>query len=347
MRTWPRRGAGARSRATVSASSPAQPLPHPLPSTPAVAPVTGASTGASTGAGVGASDAGAPGAQRGWLITSLLSLYLIWGSTYLAIRWGLEGGLPPFLMSGTRFMLAGGVLFAVLWLRGAPVPDLRQWASSAVVGLLLLGIGNGGLVFAQQWVPSGMAALVVGSLPMWTALFGGLFGQWPGRMERWGLAVGFGGIVLLNLGGNLGGQWLPTLAMLVSPVSWAFGSMWSRRLPMPQGLMSTAAQMLCGGLLMTLFGSLALGEHLPTAMPGPRAVFAYFYLVTFGSLVGYSAYGYLLRHARPALATSYAYVNPVVAVFLGGVLAGETMGATAWLAMGAILGAVVLLTRKR
>ncbi|MFP2911457.1 drug/metabolite exporter YedA [Pyxidicoccus sp. 3LFB2] len=314
----------------MSASSSAQSLPQ-LPSTPTPLP---------------ASEAGAPGAQRGWLITSLVSLYLIWGSTYLAIRWGLQGGLPPFLMSGTRFMLAGGVLFAVLWLRGAPVPSARQWASSAVVGLLLLGIGNGGLVYAQQWVPSGVAALVVGSLPMWTALFGGLFGQWPGRMERWGLAVGFGGIVLLNLGGNLGGQWLPTLAMLVSPVSWAFGSMWSRRLPMPQGLMSAAAQMLCGGVLMTVFGVL-LGEHLPTAMPSGRALFAYFYLVIFGSLVGYSAYGYLLRNARPALATSYAYVNPVVAVFLGGVLAGETMGATAWIAMGAILGAVVLLTRKR
>ncbi len=315
----------------MSASSSAQSLTHPVASTPTVAPTQ---------------ELVAPGASRGWLITSLVALYLIWGSTYLAIRWGLEGGLPPFLMSGTRFMLAGSVLFAVLWLRGAPVPNVRQWASSAVVGLLLLGIGNGGLVFAQQWVPSGVAALVVGSLPMWTALFGGLFGQWPGRMERWGLAVGFAGIVLLNLGGNLGGRWLPILAMLVSPVSWAFGSMWSRRLPMPQGLMSAAAQMLCGGLFMALFG-LGLGEHLPTAMPGTRAVLSYFYLVTFGSLVGYSAYGYLLRNARPALATSYAYVNPVVAVFLGGVLAGETMGPTAWLAMGAILGAVVLLTRKR
>ncbi|WP_420718282.1 drug/metabolite exporter YedA [Pyxidicoccus sp. MSG2] len=330
MRTWPRSDASATSGGTVSVSSPAQPLVSP-PSTPAVLPVGGV---------------GAPGAHRGWLITSLVTLYLIWGSTYLAIRFGLEGGLPPFLMSGSRFMLAGSVLFAVLWLRGAPVPTARQWASSAVVGFLLLGIGNGGLVYAQQWVPSGVAALVVGSLPMWTALFGGLFGQWPGRAERWGLALGFGGIVVLNLGGNLGGHWLPTVAMLLSPLSWAFGSIWSRRLPMPQGLMSTAAQMLCGGALMYAFG-LATGEHLPTTMPGARAIFAYFYLVTFGSLVGYSAYGYLLRNARPSLATSYAYVNPVVAVFLGGVLAGETMKPTAWVAMGAILGAVVLLTRKR
>ncbi|WP_407692898.1 drug/metabolite exporter YedA [Pyxidicoccus xibeiensis] len=315
----------------MSASS-AQSLPAPQ-SPPAVLP-----------ASVTAESAGP---QRGWLITSLVSLYLIWGSTYLAIRFALEGGLPPFLMSGTRFVLAGGVLFGALWLRGAPVPNPRQWGSSAVVGLLLLGVGNGGLVFAQQWgVPSGVAALVVGSLPMWTALFGGLFGQWPGKLERWGLAVGFGGIVLLNLGGATGGKLLPTVAALVAPMSWAFGSMWSRRLPMPQGLMSAAAQMLCGGVFMLGVG-LVLGEQLPTVMPGARAVGAWFYLVVFGSLVGYSAYGYLLRHARPALATSYAYVNPVVAVFLGSVLAGETMRPSAWVAMGAILGAVVLLTRKR
>nr|WP_241758986.1 drug/metabolite exporter YedA [Pyxidicoccus parkwaysis] len=312
----------------MSASSPAQPLVS-APTPPAALPAASAASG-----------------HRGWLIASLLTLYTIWGSTYLAIRFGLQGGLPPFLMSGSRFMLAGSVLFAVLWLRGAPVPTARQWASSAVVGFLLLGIGNGGLVFAQQWVPSGVAALVVGSLPMWTALFGGLFGQWPARAERWGLALGFSGIVVLNLGGNLGGHWLPTVAMLASPMAWAFGSMWSRRQPMPEGLMSTAAQMLCGGALMFAFGLLR-GEHVPATMPPASAIFAYFYLVTFGSLVGYSAYGYLLRHARPALATSYAYVNPVVAVFLGGVLAGETMKPTAWVAMAAILGAVVLLTRKR
>lgn len=288
----------------------------------------------------------APGPGRGALIASLVAVYLIWGSTYLAIRWALEGGLPPFLMSGARFIVAGSVLFTVLWLRGAPVPAPRQWGSAALVGTLLLGVGNGSIVFAQQWVPSGMAALVVGSLPMWTALFGGLFGQWPGRMERWGLVVGFGGVVLLNLGGDLGGRLLPALLMLLSPLSWGFGSMWSRRLPMPQGLMSAATQMLCGGVLMLGLG-LVLGEQVPAAMPGARAVLSWLYLLIFGSLVGYTAYGWLLRNARPSLATSYAYVNPVVAVFLGGLLAGETMSPRAWVAMAAILGAVVLLTRKR
>ncbi|NOJ79158.1 drug/metabolite exporter YedA [Myxococcus xanthus] len=327
MPTWPAKIANDTSRAVLA--SRAAPLPVSQP-----APVN-----------LPSGDVLPGGPQRGWLIASILSLYIIWGSTYLAIRWALEGGMPPFQMSGVRFVLAGALLFAVLWLRGAPMPTARQWGASALVGLLLLGVGNGGLVFAQQSVPSGVAALVVGSLPLWTALFGGLFGQWPGRAERWGLAVGFGGIVLLNLGGDVGGGLLPTLAMLVSPMSWALGSVWSRRLPMPQGLMSTAAQMLCGGVIMLVF-SLLIGER-PTVIPTSKAVLAFFYLVVFGSLVGYSAYGYLLRNARPSLATSYAYVNPVLAVFLGGLLAGETMTPTAWLAMGAILGAVVLLTREK
>ncbi|WIG93368.1 drug/metabolite exporter YedA [Myxococcus sp. SDU36] len=327
MPTWPAKFASDTSRAVLASRAASLPVSQPAP------------------VSLPSGDVLPGGAQRGWLIASLLSLYVIWGSTYLAIRWALEGGLPPFQMSGVRFVLAGALLFAVLWLRGAPVPTARQWGASAVVGLLLLGVGNGGLVFAQQSVPSGVAALVVGSLPLWTALFGGLFGQWPGRAERWGLAVGFGGVVLLNLGRDLGGGVLPTLALLVSPMSWALGSVWSRRLPMPRGLMSTAAQMLCGGAVMLGF-SLLIGER-PTAMPPPRAVAAFFYLVVFGSLVGYSAYGYLLRNARASLATSYAYVNPVLAVLLGGLLAGETMTPTAWLAMGAILGAVVLLTRKQ
>jgi len=327
MPTWPAKIANDTSRAVLA--SRAAPLPASQP-----APVS-----------LPSGDVLPGGPKRGWLIASILSLYIIWGSTYLAIRWALEGGMPPFQMSGVRFVLAGALLFAVLWLRGAPMPTARQWGASALVGLLLLGVGNGGLVFAQQSVPSGVAALVVGSLPLWTAFFGGLFGQWPGRAERWGLAVGFGGIVLLNLGGDMGGGLLPTLAMLVSPMSWALGSVWSRRLPMPQGLMSTAAQMLCGGIVMLVF-SLLIGER-PSVMPTPKAVLAFFYLVVFGSLVGYSAYGYLLRHARPSVATSYAYVNPVVAVLLGGVLAGELMKPMTWVAMVAILGAVVLLTRKK
>ncbi|NTX11418.1 drug/metabolite exporter YedA [Myxococcus sp. CA056] len=333
MRTWPVGRSDATSRATVSASSAASSLS--TPSTPALSPVAAPVAG----------DALQSGASRGRILLCLVTLYLVWGSTYLAIRWVLQGGMTPFLASGTRFLLAGALLFGAMWLKGSPVPTARQWGSSAVVGLLLLGVGNGGLVFAQQWVPSGVAALVVGSLPMWSALFGGLFGQWPGKLERWGLAVGFGGIILLNLGGELGGSGWATLALLVSPMSWALGSVLGRRMPMPQGMMAPAAQMLCGGALMLTFGLLR-GEHL-TAMPDARALAAFAYLVTFGSLVGYTVYGYLMRHTSPSVATSYAYVNPVVAVLLGVVFAGESMSPLSWVAMAAILGAVVLLTRKR
>jgi drug/metabolite transporter (DMT)-like permease len=249
-------------------------------------------------------------------------------------------------MGGLRFTLAGAILYGVLRLRGMPAPTRPQWRAGAFTGLLLLVIGNGCVAFAQQSVPSGVAALVVGSMPLWAALFGGLYdGQWPGRAERWGLALGFCGIVLLNKGGELGHQWVPVLALLLAPVSWSFGSIWGRRsASMPQGLMATATQMLCSGVMLTGL-SLALGERL-TGMPEPRAVAAFFYLVAFGSLIAFSAYGYLLRNARPSLTTSYAYVNPVVAMLLGVGLGGETPGPYALVAMTAILGAVMLITRK-
>ncbi|WP_224361689.1 drug/metabolite exporter YedA [Hyalangium versicolor] len=284
--------------------------------------------------------------QKGLLLFCLFALYVIWGSTYLGIRWTLQGGFPPLLLGGLRFTLAGTLLYAVLRWRGMPVPTWRQWRAGAFTGFLLLAIGNGCVAFAQQWVPSGVAALVVGSMPLWAALFGGLYdGVWPGRAERWGLALGFFGIVLLNKGGELGEHWGAVLALLLAPVSWAFGSIWGKHSPsMPKGLMATATQMLCAGAMLVA-ASFAIGERMP-AVPDTRALAAFFYLVGFGSLIAFSAYGYLLRHARPALATSYAYVNPVVAMLLGMGLGGETPGPYAFVAMTAILVAVMLITRK-
>jgi drug/metabolite transporter (DMT)-like permease len=291
-----------------------------------------------------ASAAPAPG--RGWLYFCLFALYVIWGSTYLGMRFALMGGFPPLMMGGTRFLLAGTCLYVLLRLKGFATPGRRQWAASAFTGLLLLVIGNGGVAIAQQWVPSGVAALVVGSMPLWAALFGGLTaGQWPGTSERWGLALGFLGIAVLNGGGDMGSHWLPMLGLVLAPMTWAFGSMWSKRHPhMAPGLMTTATQMLCAGVML-LGLSWLLGERM-TALPTPRALLAFFYLVCFGSLVAFSAYGYLLTHARPAVATSYAYVNPMVAVLLGWLLAGETPGPSTLVAMVAILVAVMLITRK-
>ncbi|ATB29043.1 Permease of the drug/metabolite transporter (DMT) superfamily [Melittangium boletus DSM 14713] len=286
-----------------------------------------------------------PDPRRAQLIFSLFALYVIWGSTYLAIHFALEGGFPPLVLAGVRYGLAGAVLYAFLRLRGHANPSARQWLGGAVLGLLLLTLGNGSVVVAQQWVPSGVAALVVGSVPLWAALFSGLLGQWPGRAERWGLAIGFCGLIVLNLGSDLRGNSWATFALLLAPVSWAFGSVWSRRLPQAPGLMSSATQMLCASVLFFL-GSMVKGEHL-AALPTPRALLALGYLITFGSLVAFSAYGFLLRNTRPSLAMSYAYVNPVVAVLLGVALAGESMSPTGMVAMGAILGSVVLLTRAR
>jgi drug/metabolite transporter (DMT)-like permease len=283
--------------------------------------------------------------NRGLLLACLFALYVIWGSTYLGIRWALQGGFPPFLMAGARFTLAGLLLYTLLRVRGHAHPTARQWGAGALIGFLLLVIGHGCVVFAQQWVPSGVAALVVGSVPLWAALSGGLFGQWPGRAERWGLAIGFCGLVLLNLGSDMRGNLWAAFALLLGPLTWAFGSIWQRRLPMAQGLMSTASQMLTGGAMFLVL-SLCLGERL-TDLPSTRGLLSFGYLVVFGSLVAFSAYGYLLRNARPALATSYAYVNPMVAVLLGTFLAGESLSTWSFIAMGAILGAVVLLTRAR
>jgi drug/metabolite transporter (DMT)-like permease len=272
-------------------------------------------------------------------VAALLAVYVLWGSTYLAIRFALEG-VPPFLLAGVRFVVAGGVLLAVVWLRGAPAPTARQWRNSALIGGLLLLGGNGGVVVAEQWVASGLAALGVATVALWSALFAGVWGQWPRRLEWLGLAVGFAGVVLLNFDGNLRGSPAGAVALLVATVSWAFGSMWSRHLDLPAGLSAPAAQMLAGGGLLLLAAALT-GEVVPRAIP-PRPLLALAYLVVFGSWIGFSAYLYLLRRVRPAVATSYAYVNPVVAMILGVGLAGERITPTEWLAMPVILSGVVL-----
>jgi drug/metabolite transporter (DMT)-like permease len=272
-------------------------------------------------------------------VLALLAIYLVWGSTYLAIRVALEG-LPPFLMAGVRFLVAGAMLFVVLWLRGAPAPSPRQWRNAALVGGLLLLGGNGGVVVAEQWVASGLAALGVATVALWSALFAGLWGQWPRRLEWVGLTVGFAGVAILNLGGSLRASRAGAIALLVATMSWALGSMWSRHLELPADLVSPAAQMLAGGGLLVVVGALS-GERLPDSI-ALRPLLALTYLVVFGSWVGFSAYLFLLRRVRPAVATSYAYVNPVIAVFLGVAFAGERIASTEWLAMPVILAGVAL-----
>lgn len=272
---------------------------------------------------------------------ALFALYVIWGSTYLGIRYALES-YPPFLLAGVRFLCAGVALYSFLRLRGMAPPTRLQWRNAAFTGLLLLGFGNGLVCFAEERVSSGIAAVAVASMPLFAALFAGMYGEWPNRRESVGLTIGFAGVIVLNLGSSLSGSRFGALALLVAAMCWAFGSAWSRRREMPPGPMNTAAQMLCASIALLIFG-FASGEHLP-AHPTARATLAVVYLAVFGSLIAFSAYLYVLKHARPALATSYAYVNPPVAVLFGMLLAGEHVGPYDLAGMAIILLGVLVIT---
>jgi drug/metabolite transporter (DMT)-like permease len=272
---------------------------------------------------------------------ALIGVYLIWGSTYLAIRIGLES-FPPFLMAAIRFPIAGLLMFALARWSGAPAPTRRQWLNCLITGTLLLGVGNGLVCYAEQTVASGITAVAVASVALIIAIFAGLYGQWPSRIEWLGLIVGFIGVVVLNFGGELRASPLGALALFVATLGWAFGSVWSKHQDMPQPLMSAAAQMLMGSISLAAV-ALLRGEHL-VAMPGMRAMLAMLYLIVFGSLLGFSAYIYLLHNTRPAVAASYAYVNPPVAVLIGVALAGETVTTFDIVGMIIILVSVAAIT---
>ena len=272
---------------------------------------------------------------------ALLGVYLIWGSTYLAIRIALQG-FPPFLMAAIRFPIAGLLMLAFLRWRGVPAPTPRQWLNCLITGSLLLGMGNGLVCYAEQTVASGLAAVSVASVALIIAIFAGLYGQWPSKIEWAGLLVGFVGVVVLNFGGELRASPLGALALFLTTLGWAFGSVWSKHQDMPQPMMSAAAQMLCGGISLALI-ALLRGEHL-AAMPSLHASLALLYLLVFGSLLGFSAYIYLLHHTRPAVASSYAYVNPPVAVLIGVALAGEHVTTFDIVGMIIILASVAAIT---
>jgi drug/metabolite transporter (DMT)-like permease len=276
------------------------------------------------------------------LVLALLALYIIWGSTYLAMRIAMET-LPPMLMAGPRFVVAGSVMYGFLRLRGAPSPTRAEWIASAKVGILLLTFGNGAVAIAEQSVSSGVVAVIVASMPIWAALFGYFFGAPPGGREWAGLALGFAGVVILNLGGDLKLESHGLIA-LVAPISWAFGSVWGKKLPLPKGGMATAAQMITGGIAMLVLAA-ATGERVE-GPPSLRTILAMLYLAAFGSLVAFTAYTWLLRNTRPALATSYAYVNPIVALLLGRFFGEEPLGLSTVAAAAVSLIGVALIAKR-
>ncbi len=285
------------------------------------------------------------------VVAAFAAVYLVWGSTYLAIRYAIET-LPPLSMAGVRFTIAGGLMYAYLRLRGESAPSPRQWRSAAVVGGLLLLGGNGGVVLAERSVPSGIVALLVAMVPLWMVLmeWARRGGTRPTKRTVLGLFVGFAGMVLLVGPGELagGGAVDPGGVALVTfgSLSWAFGSIWSRGADLPRSpFVATGMEMLAGGALLFLAGGLR-GEWASVDPSTFSAVSlgAFAYLVAFGSLVGFTAYIWLLRIASPARVSTYAYVNPVVAVFLGWAIAGEPVTLRVLLAAGVIVAAVAVIT---
>jgi drug/metabolite transporter (DMT)-like permease len=286
--------------------------------------------------------------RRTQIAIAFAAVYVIWGSTYLAILYAIQT-LPPMLMAGTRHAIAGALLYAFARRRGAPRPPRHLWRPAAVIGGLMLLMGNGGVVLAERTVPSGLAALIVASVPLWVALLSslGADGRLPRGRRALALIAGFAGVALLVSGRGLrGGSVSGMTLVLVASVAWAAGSLYSRTSPRPRSaFLATAMQMLAGGGLLLVAGTLE-GEwrQLDLAHVSWLSAAALGYLVVFGSLIGYTAYAWLLQTVPPTVAATYAYVNPVVAMLLGWLFAGEALGARTLVAAAIIVGSVVLVT---
>lgn len=283
------------------------------------------------------------------IVSSLAAVWVVWGSTYLVIAIAIET-IPPFTMAASRFLVAGILLLAFARLRGLPWPAARQWGAATLVGTLLLVGGNGLVTWAEQTVPSSIAALLITTVPLWMTVLDGLvYGGARPRRRTWvGLVLGFVGVGILvrPTGDELGA--LPlfgTLALLLAAFSWANGSLWSRRLPLPESpLMAVGAETLTGGLVLALLAGLR-GEFgaLQLADVSARSAWSLVYLVFFGSIAALTAYQYLLRTISASAVSTYAFVNPIVAVSLGWWVAGEPVTPRVLVAGGLIVTAVVVI----
>ncbi|NLX10527.1 MAG: drug/metabolite exporter YedA [Chloroflexi bacterium] len=293
-------------------------------------------------------------AVRWDLVAAFAAVYLIWGSTYLGIRFAIDT-IPPFLMAGSRFLMAGAILYAWMRRTGAARPALHFWKTMTIVGALLLVGGNGGVTWAEQYVPSSIAALVIGATPLWITLLDWLVFRGPRPTWRIvaGLATGLAGIALLvgpaEIARGEGIKLAGVAALMLASISWALGSLYSRTARLPDvPALATGMEMLAGGALLVLLGTLT-GEwsELDLGAISAKSAIALIYLTLFGSLIGFSAYIWLLRNTSAANAATYAYVNPVVALFLGWALAGESITPRTLVAAAIIIGSVVLITSHR
>lgn len=279
----------------------------------------------------------------GILIACLAATWLVWGSTYLAIKFALLS-FPPFFQMGTRFLFAGALLMAWMRWRSVAWPDGAQWRNALIVGALMLGGGMGGTAFAEVSVASGLVVAFIAVVPLMITALNLLYGVKPGRLELAGIGLGLAGVLMLTQGAGFQASPAGLAAISVACVAWSIGSVLSQRsLPLAPGAMGFASEMICGGAVLLVL-SLVDGEtpHWP---PSPAAVAAWFYLVVFGSLIAFNAYMVLLANAPTGLASSYTFVNPVIAMLLGVAVAGEAVTSFEWMAAGVVLVGVLLMLR--
>ncbi|MDQ3617785.1 MAG: drug/metabolite exporter YedA [Pseudomonadota bacterium] len=286
----------------------------------------------------------APAARGLAVAFALASVYLLWGSTYLAIRFALES-YPPFLLGAIRMFVAGALMYAVLRWRGARPPTAKQWRTLVVLSIFMVLLSNGLVNLAETEVGSGLAAIAVASMPLFAGVFAMLRGRHPTRIEWVGLVIGFAGVLWLNAGSELASLTLGLVCLIIAPIAWAWGSIWSRDQDLPEPFMAASTQMIAGSGWM-LGAALVTGERI-TQVPTFAATAALLHLIVAGSIFGFTAYIWLLHHVRPALATSYAYVNPPIAVLFGAWIGGEIFTTHDLGAMAVILVGVVIITLAR
>jgi drug/metabolite transporter (DMT)-like permease len=290
--------------------------------------------------------------SRALLVAAFAAVYIIWGTTYLAIHFAIET-IPPFLMTGVRFLLAGGALFTWAKLSGAPMPTRANWRAAAISGFILFVLNNSLLVWAEGpgGLPSGIAAVLVATLPMWIVLLtwfrpGGTF---PGGMVIAGLVVGFIGIVMLFNPDSASGNMIGVVAVIFASFFWAYGSLYAKNAPLPKSTtMATATQLLCGSAMQFAL-AIPTGElaTLDLAKISGVSLLAMLYLGIASSIFAYSAFVWLMRVSTPTKVATYAYVNPVVAVFLGWLLASEELTPRTLIAAGVIIAAVVMINLSK
>ncbi|WP_440534152.1 drug/metabolite exporter YedA [Variovorax sp. YR566] len=278
-----------------------------------------------------------------WLC--LAATWVVWGSTYLAIKYALIS-FPPFLQMGSRFLVAGVLLAAWMRWRGAPWPSLVQWRNAFIVGALMLGGGMGGTANAEVSIGSGLVVAFIAVIPLLIALLNLIWGVKPSRLEAAGIALGLAGVLMLTQGSGFRSSPEGLVAICIACVCWSLGSVLSQRsLPLASGAMGFASEMLCGGVV--LMGLAAVSGETMSWPPQAEAVAAWIYLVVFGSLIAFNAYMVLLARAPAALAASYTFVNPVIAMLLGVWIANEAVTRFEWYAVAVVLAGVLLLLFKR